>query len=1072
VAWTFVGVSNVVEVTATAHALVTTGITGLAAGDLLVACISSRIASTTSVTLPAGWTLVSEQKNNNILTTSSALPSGLMAYCIRGASDPALTFTHPAAPAPAIGRIVAYRGGSGLDTQSSFTTAIATTPVSGAGVTTSRDGDLIIAMAAGGQEAAWSSFNATSPSGASGATSTAAPTTAWLERADSQTTTGNDTSLGIFDAVKTTAGATGNLTTTASVSAGHVVVAGAFKAVLNAWNSADKSTNMVLSNADMAATSSTATPGGARSITKRQNGAAGKYYAEYRINVATGANSRCGISPISSSLPASTTGIFGVVLSSGSIIVGGSGVSNVGASLTAADVLCVAWDSGAKLIWFRKNNGLWNNDASANPATGTNGITATGVDNGDHALWMLSNAAADSITIRTELAELTQSPLPSGFTDWMGTALPATAKSIAADAASYALTGTTTAAVLLKRKIDATTAGSYSYTGTDVAIAKGVPPKRLTADAGSYLLTGAATTTILRRARIDATTGSSYSLTGASTTTVLHKAKIDATVGGAYALTGASTTSLLHKYRPAALGGSYLLTGTDAALTKTAALVNKTLPAGTASYALTGTDAAIIKRVFKRLTADGASYAVTGAATSAVLVKRKLTADAGTYALTGAAATPWHGYKVIAGASSYALTGNATAVLLHRWKVAATGGTYALSGNSATFLIHKDIVSAAPGAYALTGAAVNFQIRSDKFVSAASGVYALTGTPVSVRKTWKHAATAGSYALTGADAALTKLSQRTLAAGSGSYSLSGTAASVLHRWKTAALGSSYALTGSPATVVHRFKVAAATASYALTGTAATVTKVAARTVTAASGAYALTGAPAAALHRAKLPAVAGIYALTGSPATVRYGYKVPAGASSYAMTGTAALFPRTRRLTADPLIGRYQVTGGLLTRVLYNWTFPTAGSSYAITGTPATLRRVRTITAAPASYALTGKPAIVNKVGLLYLVADTASYEITGNVARIFGGDWTISDRTVLAVAEDRRVAVAAETRSVKATAEIRLVRVPAELRTVSAPEEFRTIQARGENHGVSTMATQGPRRGPRLQHRLVTPAD
>jgi len=234
-AWEFVGVSNEVAVATTAHALVTTGISGtLAAGDLLVACITSRIASTTSVTLPTGgeWTLVAEQKNNNTLTTSSALPSGLMAYCVRGASNPNLTFTHPVAPSQAQGRIVAYRNvntASPKDTQTSFTTATAQTAVTGTGLTTTQIEDLIVAMACGGQEAAWSAFNATDPAGASGATVTTAPTTTWSERADSLVTTGADGSLAIFDAVKLTSGATGNLTATASVSAGHVVIAGAFK---------------------------------------------------------------------------------------------------------------------------------------------------------------------------------------------------------------------------------------------------------------------------------------------------------------------------------------------------------------------------------------------------------------------------------------------------------------------------------------------------------------------------------------------------------------------------------------------------------------------------------------------------------------------------------------------------------------------------------------------------------------------------------------------------------------------------------------------------------------------------
>ena len=81
-AWSIVGVSISVEVTATSHTLTVPA--GIAAGDLLVACIASRIASTTSITLPTGgeWTLVGEQKANNILTTSSALPSAMMAYCV------------------------------------------------------------------------------------------------------------------------------------------------------------------------------------------------------------------------------------------------------------------------------------------------------------------------------------------------------------------------------------------------------------------------------------------------------------------------------------------------------------------------------------------------------------------------------------------------------------------------------------------------------------------------------------------------------------------------------------------------------------------------------------------------------------------------------------------------------------------------------------------------------------------------------------------------------------------------------------------------------------------------------
>jgi hypothetical protein len=262
-AWSFVGVSSVVEVSVVSHPLVTTGITGLQEGDLLIACIASRIASTASITA-SGWTVVAEQKTNNVLATTSGIASALMAYRIRTAVAGPLTFTHPVAPSVALGRIVAYRGHHNtvgltlVDAQTAFTTAAIVTAVSGAGLTTTQADDLIVAMVAGGQEAAWSAFNATTPSGASGATSTAAPTTAWLERADSLTTGGADTSLAIFDALKTTAGATGNLTATASVAGGNAVIAGAFKiapaSTADGWNVSDKSPELGLSGSDKIAT--------------------------------------------------------------------------------------------------------------------------------------------------------------------------------------------------------------------------------------------------------------------------------------------------------------------------------------------------------------------------------------------------------------------------------------------------------------------------------------------------------------------------------------------------------------------------------------------------------------------------------------------------------------------------------------------------------------------------------------------------------------------------------------------------------------------------------------------------
>jgi hypothetical protein len=70
----------------------------------------------------------------------------------------------------------------------------------------------------------------------------------------------------------------------------------------------------------------------------------------------------------------------GVILgSTSSIIYTPNGVStskDLGA-VAVNDVIGVAYDGDNSLLWFRKNGGNWNNDGSANPATGAGGVFAT-----------------------------------------------------------------------------------------------------------------------------------------------------------------------------------------------------------------------------------------------------------------------------------------------------------------------------------------------------------------------------------------------------------------------------------------------------------------------------------------------------------------------------------------------------------------------------------------------------------------------------------------------------------------------------------------------------------------------
>ena len=583
-AWTFIGVGA--AGTATGTPLSLTEPAGVRDGDLLIACIASRTTSLTSIT-NTGWTLVAEQKTNNIATDTTAVASGAMFRRVReGTTD--LTFTLPASgTSVAFGRIIAYRGvlqATPADISAASTTAVNTTAVSVTGLTTTQANDLIVAMCAGGRAAAWSAFDAaTDPSVASGATNTSTPPTAgtWIERADSSTTTGADTSLAIFDAIKASASATGNLTATASLAASHVVIAGAFRispaATADAWDISDKTPSAVLSNSDKTVTffgGGSASLVYARSSTKRANGTAGKYYAEFVAHELT-SGMRVGISNATADYP-SANAFYAT--DSGPIQVD---AVSVGIDLGIAadgDIFCVAWDAGAERVWFRRNNGFWNNNASADPATNANGIDVSAHASVDHALWARLDATGVNVTVRTEAAEFTQSPLPSGFTSWMGEVLSSvTHYTMPAAVGTVTLAGVATGVRADRRMAAATGAVAVTYTAADLrraytlSVAAGAvvvtfndanlvvtAAKRLTADAGAITITGYAAA--LRR-----TPG----LLAAKGTITLAGIDVNLSYRRAYAMP--------------ALKGAVTVTFNDASLT-----VARRLAAGTGAIVLSG----------------------------------------------------------------------------------------------------------------------------------------------------------------------------------------------------------------------------------------------------------------------------------------------------------------------------------------------------------------------------------------------------------------------------------------------------------------------------------------------------
>jgi hypothetical protein len=241
--WALRGVGTVVESVVGSGTLTLTEPSGAITGDLIVAVISMRSTATAagSISLPAGWTRLGESYTNNVVTSATAVPSGTMAYIVRGSSAPSYAFTYGAGNSVIQGRCVAYNPSGStptLDvTGTPRVTATGQTAVSVTGLTTVADDSLIVLGACGGLAAGWTNFNAaTDPIGPSGTSDETLmpPVAAWNRRFNTTTTSGADTSVAIADAIKPNAGATGNFTATASQAAAHMILSATFKLVAGA----------------------------------------------------------------------------------------------------------------------------------------------------------------------------------------------------------------------------------------------------------------------------------------------------------------------------------------------------------------------------------------------------------------------------------------------------------------------------------------------------------------------------------------------------------------------------------------------------------------------------------------------------------------------------------------------------------------------------------------------------------------------------------------------------------------------------------------------------------------------
>lgn len=204
----------------------------------------------------------------------------------------------------------------------------------------------------------------------------------------------------------------------------NMVVGLADQSVLAKFDATVKPASVTLTNAQMTGTWS-GSQGMIRADQGHVLGTAGvKRYFEMTYNGGgTSGNAAVGVVGLASAnniqigYNGAATHEIAVFQNSGNVYRNGS-TTSVGSGTsfgTATNVVGVAIDVELKKVWFRTNNGIWNNNASNNPATNVGGLDITGTLAIYPAVCSDTNLA--QFTLNTGASAFANAA-PSGFTAW------------------------------------------------------------------------------------------------------------------------------------------------------------------------------------------------------------------------------------------------------------------------------------------------------------------------------------------------------------------------------------------------------------------------------------------------------------------------------------------------------------------------------------------------------------------------------------------------------------------------------------------------------------------------------
>lgn len=186
------------------------------------------------------------------------------------------------------------------------------------------------------------------------------------------------------------------------------------------WDPAKQGTGVALTNGNLTLerTSSGSTYSRSGTVDSKSTG---KYYCEFKVDMYSTGNFGIGWMNASADFTTSSGATYvgnaadgvGWYPAQNAIYHNAALLGSMTYTLNVGDIVGLAWDAGAKLIWYRVNNGLWNNFGPSDPATGTSGFNPSGMT-GAMVPAVCSYVIGDKVTANFGATAFAFTP-PSGF---------------------------------------------------------------------------------------------------------------------------------------------------------------------------------------------------------------------------------------------------------------------------------------------------------------------------------------------------------------------------------------------------------------------------------------------------------------------------------------------------------------------------------------------------------------------------------------------------------------------------------------------------------------------------------